>query len=166
MNAPTNCPSCAYIPRLSLYRDKTRFQGRFQRHNNGFFNGREPVFQVHGSGNNTIGEYQNDGNGGHQVTSLGWSGRLGVMYVPTRAFKAYLGAGTAASITTSWSDSISASTDLNAGYNAEIGMIIGDAVEIKALYEHLYGFLQGTHTKRKSATISTTPREKRDLDSI
>ena len=157
MSAPQYCSSCAYAPRLRLYRDRTRFQGRFKRHSNAFMDNEEPTFQIHGSGENTIAEYRNDGAGGHQVTPLSWSGRVGFMYVPVRAFKAYIASGTTASITTNWTNSISASTDLNAGYNAEIGMIIGDAVEIKALYEHLHGFLNGTQTKKKSATISTTP---------
>ena len=158
MSAPTNCPSCINIPRVSLYRDRTRFQGRLNRHQSIYNpNLNEPVVQVHASGGNTIGEYQNDGMGGHQVTSLSWSGRVGIMYVPTRAFKAYIASGATASITTNWNKTISARTDLNVGYNAEMGMIVGDAVEIKALYEQMHGFLNGTSTKRKSLTVGTTP---------
>ena len=54
----------------------------------------------------------------HQITAIGWSGRYGLMCVPTRAFKLYIAGGAAASIASTWNDQLSVS-DLNIGYNAE-----------------------------------------------
>ena len=155
MNAPIDCIDCISVPEFTLYRDKTRFQGRVGRNHNGHGQ-TEPVVQVHMSGGNRIGQYTNDNNGGHQITAIGWSGRYGLMYVPTRAFKLYIAGGAAASIASTWNDQLSVS-DLNIGYNAEAGMIILDTVQINAIYERLHGLVNGTQTTRASASIGTTP---------
>ena len=95
MNAPIHCIDCASIPEFTLYRDRTRFQVEWVEI---IMAQNEPIVQVHMSGGNRIGQYTNDNNGGHQITSLGWSGRYGLIFVPTRAFKLYIAGGTAASI--------------------------------------------------------------------
>ena len=135
MHAPTNCSSCVSVQKAALSRKRISMKV-------------ENFYGLDIAGDTTLMEYETDGVGGHQIRPILWRSNYGFILAPSKNFKIYANHAPSASIATSWKDRFSLrSTDMNFGHNAEVGAVIGEAVKVKAFYEHLYGVINGTRTK-------------------
>ena len=145
MHAPTNCSSCVSVQKAALSRKRISMKV-------------EKFFGLDIAGDTTLMEYETDGIGGHQIRPIFWRSNYGFILAPSKNFKVYANYGPSASIATSWKDRFSLrSTDMNFGHNAEVGVIMGEAVRVKAFYEHLYGVINGTRTTNRALLIETLP---------